>query len=243
MEKMASFTSVWMPKKGERERVESILKVRPTEEQLAYLKELKETMAIEGKFELSNALSIVQKGQQISNGWLKGEDGGVEYFPSNKVDRCVALIQELLASDQKQVVVWCAYRQDIARLRTALDEEGGGTTDRIATMQSGETFDAEGWTKGKYAICLATEASGSSVNHFAQVPNAIYFSQDFKWLNMQQSQGRTDRASSEHPICFYTFLHTEKTPDSRVYYTVKGAAASERSFIHQFDVAAWLGAI
>ena len=113
----------------------------------------------------------------------------------------------------------------------------------IATLQGNETFDAVGWHKGKYKICLATEASGSSINHFAQVPYGIYFSQDFKWLNLQQSQGRHDRKSSEHPVCYFTFLHTEKTPDAQVFYTVKGSASSERSFIKQFDIAKWLGEI
>lgn len=243
MEKMAPFTSLYMPLKNERERVESILRVAPNQTQKDYLLELKKTMAVEGYFETNSVLTCIQRGQQISNGWLKGKDGDVRYFQSSKVDRAVALVQEILASDEKQLVIWCAYREDIKRLRFALDAEGGGKTPQIATLQSGERFDAEGWHAKKYAICLATEASGSSINHFAQCPNAIYFSQDFKWLNLQQSQGRTDRVSSAHPVCYYTFLHTDKTPDARVFYTVRGAAASERSFIKQFDVLSWMGEI
>ena len=243
MEKMAPFTHLYMPKKADRERVESIIKVLPNEHQLDLLKELKETMAVDGMFELKNAVNIILRGQQISNGWLKSDEGFVRYFESTKVARTIALTEEILAVPDARVVIWCAYREDIKRLKYEFELKTDIKLDQIVSLQSGEKFDVDGWYQGKYKICLATEASGSSINHFAQVPYGIYFSQDFKWLNLQQSQGRHDRESSKHPVCFYTFLHTNKTPDAQVFYTVKGSASSEKSFIAQFDVAKWMGEI
>ena len=250
MEKMAPFTNIHMPPNRERTWHEQVLKVRPYPEQTDALRQLKTTWAVDDKVELNNALTVIQQGQYISNGYLKGKEGDVTYIPSSKVDRAVALIQEILASDDKQVVVWCAYREDIKRLRHALDEEGEATVaqrlrpnSRIATLQSGDLFDVQAWKAKKQCICLATEDSGSSINHFEQVPYAIYFSQNFKWLSLQQSQGRHDRASSQHRDVYFYFLHTERSPDARVHYTVKGAAGAERSFIQQFDVSKWIGEI
>ena len=238
MELIAPFTYVYMP---EIKRIESktrIIKVLPTDYQRELIKELKETAAIEGKFELTNMANIITKAQQISNGWLKAENGDVDFFESNKVNRLVALVEELLQTEYK-MVVWCAFREDIRRLKIELTTKIYNKI-KIATLQSGEPFDIENWKRKDCRICLATEASGSSINHFAQVPYAIYFSQDCKFHSLQQSQGRHTRRSSEHNTVYNLFLHTENSLDSRVYYTVRTSQNSERSFTRQMDVLQWL---
>lgn len=237
MEKIEPFVYIHMPRVSERRARQNILKVLPTQQQLDLFKELKETAAIEGHFELTNMANIVTKAQQISNGYLKGEGGNVEQIHSPKVDRCIALIEEILAQNEtNKVVVWCAFRLDIARLWFDLRE----LYEKVATLQSGDTFDYELWNRKDCRICLATEASGTSINHFAQVPYGIYFSQDFKWTSLQQSQGRHTRRSSLHETAYFTFLHTEKSLDAQVFYTVKTAASSEKSFINQMDVLQWV---
>lgn len=234
MEKIEPFVYVHMP--TQRKSRTNILKVLPTKQQLDYFKELKETAAIEGKFELTNMANIVTKAQQISNGWLKGEKGDVEYFDSPKVDRCVTLVTEILEQNETdKVVIWCAFREDIKRLC-----KEHFCSSQIATLQSGETFDTEFWKKKTSRICIATEASGTSVNHFAQCAYGIYFSQDFKWTSLQQSQGRHTRRSSLHSETTFTFLHTEKSLDSQVFYTVRTSASSEASFLKQMDVLQWI---
>jgi len=236
MAKIEPFVYVHMPPVTQRKTRVNILKVQPTKQQKALIKELKETAAVEGFFELNNMANIVTKAQQISNGWLKGQgDTDVSHFPSTKVDRCVALVDEIIAQDETtKLVIWCAFREDIKRLMVEL--EGF----KVATLQSGTTFDHELWAKKDCRICIATEASGTSVNHFAQVPYGIYFSQDFKWTSLQQSQGRHTRRSSLHETAYFTFLHTEKSLDAQVFYTVRTSASSESSFVKQMDVLQWI---
>lgn len=236
MEKIEPFTYIHMPRVSERKMRQNILKVFPTEHQLALFKELKETAAIEGKFELTNMANIVTKAQQISNGWLKGEKGDVDYIDSPKVDRTVALVEEILEQNERdKVVVWCAFREDINRLMSSMLD-----LSKVATLQSGTEFNHDLWLRQSCRICLATMASGTSINHFAQVPYGIYFSQDFKWTSLQQSQGRHTRRSSLHESAYFTFLHTEKSLDSQVFYTVRTAQSSEASFIKQMDVLQWI---
>jgi hypothetical protein len=232
MSKIEPFTYVYMPRNSERTIHQTILKVQPTEQQLSYFRELKAYAGIEGKFELTNMANIATKAQQISDGFLKGE-GGIEYFVSPKVDRCMALIKEIVESGER-VVVWCAFREDIKRLYDVCNIAP------FATLQSGEPFKIDWWKSGKPRICLATEASGTSVNHFAQVPYGIYFSQDTKWLSLQQSQGRHDRKSSEHDTCYFTFLQTEKSLDAKVYGIARASQSVEGGFIRQLDVLQWL---
>lgn len=235
MERIAPFTHAYFPHENEGAVVSSILKVKPTSAQQSYFTELRETYAVEGVVEFNSAGVLIQKIQQVSNGWLKGEGDRIISFPSTKVDRCKALVEEIIAGGNK-VVVWCAFRHDIVRLMDVLQTHNCN----VATFQGGEPFDIKGWNNNEYDICLATEASGSSVNHFAQVPYGIYFSQDWKWRNMEQSQGRHTRKSSRHSRTYFYFLHTDKSMDARVHFTVKTSASSERSFIKALDVNQWL---
>lgn len=236
MSKIESFTHVYFPRHKEGSIKEAILKVKPTQRQLDYFQELRETFAVEGVTEFSHAATLIIKTQQISNGWLKGDSGDILEFPSTKVDRCVALVDEIIASG-KRCVVWCAFRYDIERLLPAISKIKGCN---VATFRSGEDFDSHGWHANKYQVCLATEASGSSVNHFAQVPYGIYFSQDFKWMSLQQSKGRHTRQNSQHDTTYFYFMHTDKSMDARIYNIVKISASSEKSFIQAMDVQQWL---
>lgn len=237
MEKIAPFTYLNISDIKRVKTTVQIIKTQMTDKQRDYLKELKETAAIEGKFELTNMGNIITKAQQISNGWLEDDKGGVEYFESGKVDRLCLLVDELLQTTYK-MVIWCAFRKDIERLKDEFERRD--VKSKIATLQGGEPFDVDLWGWVRCRICLATEASGSSVNHFAQVPYAIYFSQDFKWHSLQQSSGRHTRRSSEHRTAYNIFLHSDKTLDSKVYYTVRASQHSEKSFIRQMDVMQWI---
>lgn len=236
MEAIEPFTHVYMPDVRRVETKSMIIKVKPTDEQLALIKELKETAALEGRFELTNMASIITKAQQISNGWIKSADGSIEYIPSDKIYRTELLFEQIMQETKYKVVVWCAFREDINRLMPAALK----WSDKVATMQSGKPFEIELWNSDDCRICLATEASGSSVNHFAQVPYAIYFSQDSKWHSLQQSAGRHARRSSQHDTAYNIFLHTKKSLDAQVHYVVRASQHSERSFIKQMDVLSWL---
>lgn len=242
MDKIAPFTYLYFPKTQMRQSKEIVLKVDATKQQVEYFKELKETAAIDGMFELTNMANLVTKAQQISNGWLKGESGDVSYFKSPKVDRTVAWVEEVLEEDIiNKVVIWCAFREDITRLKHALEMSSMlRALSKIATLQSGTDFDTTLWKRSDCRICLATEASGTSINHFAQVPYGLYFSQDFKWTSLQQSKGRHLRRSSLHDTAYFTFIHTVGSLDAQVFYTVRTAASSEQSFINKMDVIQWL---
>lgn len=239
MEAIAPFTFVYFPPASEREIKDSIIRCSLTKQQQMLMAELRSTYAIEGHFELKSAATLIQKAQQISNGWFENERKEIVTFPSGKVDRCVSLVEEILANPEEKVVIWCAFRHDLVRLKESL-EASSCVRSGIATLQGGEDFNIKFWQRLTTRICLATEASGSSVNHFGQVAHAIYFSQDFKWLNLQQSKGRTNRTDSKHKTCYYMFLHSDGSLDSRVHYTVRHSQQSEASLIKQMDVMQWL---
>ena len=239
MEACSSFAHVYMPKKSERIIKESVLKVDVTSQQETYFKDLQDTLSLpELGIELSSAASLIIKVQQAADGWIRGhaEDEEPQITPvtSNKPKRCLALVEELIDAGER-VVVWCAFRYDVSMLMAMAKEKRL----KCCQMLGGEQFSVAHWNNSD--VCFATEAMGSSVNHFAQVGHAIYFSLSQKWLDLQQSMGRTDRKSSLHDTCHYHYLVVDKSMDENILRRVRHAGGAEKGMLGlAHDMREWL---
>lgn len=202
-----------------------IVKVNKTPEQAKAIKELKATYEHNNR-EYKYALQIVNVVNGISNGWWRdsGEGGGhLLHYKSTKVEKLIALLDDLLASGEC-VVVWCSYHADIARIAADLKHPWLEFTARVP-------FDKDKWESGKIKIVLATEANGASVNHFKHVKYAIYFSINFKLLDLEQSMARHERKGSSHDGAHYYFLQTRGTGDARCYQLVTESQESEENLV------------
>lgn len=210
---------------GDRLIHEQFHNVPATKKQLAYFQELREFCSIdELDLEYDRAITISIKAQQIADGWIKTKHGDFIHVPTEKAEKLEDELSDILAGGHR-AVVWCAFRYDVEYLADRL---------KVASLQmlGGEDFDVDRWSNGDIRVCLATEASGSSVNYFAQTPYAIYYSADYKWLHMQQSKGRTDRGrASKHKTCFYKYLQVVGSLDHHVYTTALGSGTAERKLI------------
>lgn len=211
--------------KGDRLIHEQFHNVEATKKQQEYFRELKECYSIdELGLEYDRAITISVKAQQIANGWIKNREGDYLSVPSNKPGKLEDELTDIIASGSS-CVIWCAFRHDVKVLSDFLP---------FASLQmlGGEDFDMERWSAGDISVCLATEASGSSVNYFSQTPYAIYYSANYKWLDMQQSRGRTDRGkASKHSACFYKYLQVDGSLDAHVYRTALESGTAERKLI------------
>jgi hypothetical protein len=181
------------------------------------------------------ALQVLNAVNGISNGWWEntikvGDEVRVTSLssvPCGKLDKLVALLEELIAAGEK-VVVWCAYHNDIEIIRRATLAPKFGYH---AVFTGEDEFDLAGWRAGKYNFVLATEAYGASVNHFGAVKYAIYYSINFKLMDLQQSMMRHERKDSPHDGAHYYFLQTKGTYDARAYYLVNQSDKSEKSIV------------
>lgn len=231
MRALEEVTDVNFPK-GKRVIHEQFHNIPATKKQLEYFHELKETYSIdELELEYNHAIVISIKAQQIANGWIKGKDGAVHSISSNKPEKLEDELSDIIVSGQK-AVVWCAFRYDVEMLADYL---------KVASLQmlGGQDFDVDRWNNSDIRVCLATEASGSSINYFAHTPYAIYYSANYKWLDMQQSRGRTDRTSSRHTDCFYKYLQVDGSLDAHVFRTAMVSGAAERKLIVQSEISQW----
>lgn len=231
--------SVYFPTKNRRRVKSSVRRIPASRDQLRAFEELREYFELELKGKprmlLKNAPSVMIKCQQISDGWVKHTDGSVHRFKSAKQEYLIAQLRDLIDAGES-VVVWVAFRRTAKYLLQALQK----AFPRVGCykMIGGEKFDKKGWDKnGRIAVC--TVGSGSSINHFRNCAYAIYYSHDCRWKHMQQSQGRTDRKDSRHDTCYYYFMQTEGSMDSRIYSIVHQSKNAEKDMIAD-AVGSWL---
>lgn len=212
---------------------EQFHEVPATAKQRGYFRELKQYYSLdEHGMEFNSALQTAVKVQQISDGFVKvGEDSFID-FPTDKFEKLKDELEIILSAGER-AIVWCAFRHTVELLTAQLP---------FATLQmvGGVDFDVAAWERGDAAVVIATEASGSSVNYFKDVPYAIYYSVNYKWLDLGQSQWRTNRKDSKHSECFYKYLAVEGSLDRHVLDVAMGAGDSEESLIRSSGVTKWL---
>lgn len=239
LEKIKDVSDIYFPSDNTRVVHEQYHNVECTPQQYRAFKELREYYSLdEFNLEYNNALTISLKIQQISNGWIEEKDDKGHVIasyriPTNKIEKLRDELEQILSTGER-VLVLCAFRRDVEILMQELPFA-------MVQMTGGESFDVDIW-RASAKVCIATEASASSVNHFDQVPYAIYFSANHKWVDMQQSRGRIDRFSSQHTECYYKYLQVVGGLDAHVYRTALRSGQDESNLIFQAGVMEWLQA-
>lgn len=195
--------------------------------------------------ELKNKPSVIIKAQQVSDGFMHlGKDPqtkldrGTIYFPSEKLGYLIDKVAELIACGER-CIVWTAFNESVDIILHQLQKEFPKTKHRFYGFTGNRRFDQAGWQRNGL-VAVATTDCGSSVNHFAQVQHAIYYSMSFKWLSLQQSQGRIDRKDSRHSVCYYYYLYTKQSLDEFVHQTAIASGKAEKDFIDYTQVNLWL---
>lgn len=239
---------IYFPKDNQREILEEVKLIEPTKGQIAAMQQLREMYMLQLKgreLELKNKMNLITKCQQLSDGWINMAQPtksnpkprpDIIAVGSSKAERLTGIVAELVACGEK-VVVWVAFQYTVSLLLQYLQERLPSLG--VYGMSGDREFDLAGWKK-RGQVAIATEASGSSFNHFRHCAYAIYYSMDVHWLHLQQSQGRTNRHDSKHPTCYYYFLQTKRTFDSFVLRRARTSGKREAELLTQAAVTSWL---
>lgn len=233
---LADHTYLHFPKPTDRKLIEKFNEVPQTSEQKKLIKQLKEEYYVKlsegNELDIKVATSLMAKIQQISNGYIKDNRGNTHFIRSAKYDALEQSVTEALAANE-QVLIWCAFRSDLEYLADRLP---------VATLQlkGGSEFDLNSWQSGLVNVVLATEGSGASLNHFSKVRYAKYFSMSPRWLDLQQSKGRTYSRNTGFKVCHYEFFFTADTFDRHIYDTANKSGATEQDFIKSGILKSWL---
>ncbi len=221
-------SSTYFPPSDKKQKT-FIVEVSPTDKQERLFKSLKEDYYAKldtgEELELKNAVSLLVKFQQISDGWIRIGDQ-IRSIPSNKLHWLINKAREYY-EQKESVVIWCAFRHTASIIQRKLKRIGIETFKMIG----GQSFDIEGWRE-RGCIAIATVDSGSSINHFANVATAIYYSLSTKWRVFQQSLARHDRKSSKHKTCYTFHAQTRESFDADIREIIKNSKHKERDLIN-----------
>lgn len=245
-EAIGDVCSVYFPADNQRGVVEATRICSPSRAQTRAFQELRDYYWLRfGTFELiiKNKPSLIIKCQQISDGWVqmgKKEDGSegeiMDFADCSKLDYLTGYVEELLDAGER-VAIWCAFKHSVRLVLHQMQKAFPGVG--AYSLTGGKSFDRSGWDR-RGRIFVGTEASGSSVNYLRHCAYAIYYSMDFHWLHLQQSQGRTNRKDSKHDTCYYTFLQTEGSMDDHVLNMVRLSSRKEQELLLNAAVTSWI---
>jgi len=194
------------------------IELTPKQRQL--LNEFKSTFRLElGKVKLDTQyiFSLITKSLQICDGFIQDDKGNLEVIETEKDEAVLETLEEMDAHYNK-VVIWCAFRFSIAKLKRILSRFNYG----IVTL-TGETEDPDFSIKNfqhnkKCTILLATQKKAAESVTLTASKFAIYYSNTWSYDLRANSEARIRRKGSEgHSSITYVDLVSKSTVEEKVW--------------------------
>lgn len=159
-------------------------------------------------------LSVLVKLQQITSGYVKLPDGGLQYVEEDN-PRLELLVDTLEDIDGK-IIIWARFREELRTIAKRLREleynvvEYHGaikTTDREIAVDSFQNGDAD--------IFLGQAQSGGIGLTLTAAETTIYYSNDFNNETRLQSEDRNHRIGTKNNVVYIDLMATD-TIDEKI---------------------------
>lgn len=173
----------------------------------------------------ANMAVATSKIQQISNGFVLDENGGVHLLVEPaKNPRLAALEEYLDAREGRKVIVWAKFRQDIALIAERLERMGrsfveyhGGTSDK-ARAENVASFLSP---NGAEVFLGNPQSGGTGLNlQGGGCRAALYYSNGNNAIDRWQSQFRIQRIGT-NGLVTYTDLVANRSADRKILANLK----------------------
>ncbi len=173
------------------------------------------TMKQEGTISLRNVLVESLRLLQIVGGFCPDDSGHVHEF--DKKAKLSALADVLDEAGDKQVVVWCAFRDEVFFLLKWLANNYGPTTSLIGGMGIEDRFEnIQSFREGTSRYFVGTAAAGGTgINGLAVASDCVYYSRNFSFGDYSQSQDRCHRIGTKNAVSIIKLV-AANTIDLRV---------------------------
>lgn len=138
------------------------------------------------------AAKVLNKVQQISNGFVIGDDGNVNRLMSvGENPRINAMLQWIDSSSDK-AIIWVKFIEDLNIIQEALEGDFVEYSGRTGTDDRNSAVDSFLNPKGA-RFFLATSAASTGLNLQGTTNRALYYSEDYNAVNRWQKEDRIDR--------------------------------------------------
>lgn len=168
---------------------------------------------------VSIALSATLKMQQVSNGFLVGDDGSIQYLENARMDALKAWLETM---PEQKIVIWCRFKIDAQLLMKEFGKQAVDLSGNVSSSDRLKNKDAF-ISDPEILYCVATpDAAGTGTDGLQHVCNrAVYYSSSEHFVNRKQSEDRVLRVGGGS-TAFYTDLVGKGTPDRKILNNLKG---------------------
>ena len=161
----------------------------------------------------TNALVEVMKLRQLSSGFIYGDE--THQVGKSKFNELVDLLD---AIGDNQVIIWANFREEIKLLLNELPDSQAlwsGCADRDQVVRD--------FQQGKFRYLIANPQSAAHGLTFINCRYAVYYSLNYSYEMLKQSQDRIHRIGQEYSTTYY-YLLANKTIDGVIYRALNGKA-------------------
>lgn len=157
---------------------------------------------------LEMALTKNNKLQQLCGGFLKLEEEEL-FVGTNKLE----LMQDLIETSTKPVVIFCNFRAELTLIKTTLEKKYRVAELSGKTKKKGEVI--KDFQSGKFDIIVVQIAAGSAGITLTKSSTMIFYSWNYKYIDYSQAKARIHRIGQENPVNIY-YLVTKNTVDEDI---------------------------
>ena len=206
------------------EKVSDVFEFEMHPEQKRHYDDLKRTFRTQidsaNDMSVTNAISMMTRLQQISNGYLVKEDGEIVELPNARVEALQSWLET--QNEDDKIMIWCRFRHDAAVIMKALGKRAVDISGNIGKTERIENVAAFVRDETK-RFCVGTpDAAGTGVDGIQTVCNrAIRYSLSFNFIQFEQAENRTSRIGGIG-TAFYTDLIGKGTLDKKILRNLTG---------------------
>lgn len=173
------------------------------------------TLKQEGTISLRNVLTESLRLLQVVGGFVPLDDGRVHEL--DKKAKLSALADVLDEAGNKQVVIWCCFRDEVSFLMKWLPENYGPTASLMGGMGLEDRFEnVQAFREGTARYFVGTAAAGGTgINGLHVADTCVYYSRDHNFASYAQSQDRCHRIGTKSAVSIIKLI-AANTVDVRV---------------------------
>ena len=164
----------------------------------------------------ANILTELLRLQQVAGGWVTTDDGRTVQVGTEKLDALMDLLEDLLAHEQRKVIVFCRFVPEIRAILDACQKAGiaaeglfGETRDRGELVRR---FQEEAEPR-VMVIQIQTGGLGITLH---RADTAIFYSTGWSLADYEQAKARIQRAGQTAEKVQYFHLIAKDTVDERI---------------------------
>lgn len=164
----------------------------------------------------TNVLTELLRLQQVAGGWVNTDDGKTVQVGTEKLDALMDLLEDLLAHEQRKVIVFCRFVPEIRAILAVCEKAGipaeglyGETRDRGELVRR---FQDEAEPR-VMVIQIQTGGLGITLH---RADTAIFYSTGWSLADYEQAKARIQRAGQTAEKVQYFHLLAQGTVDERI---------------------------